>query len=255
MDILYICREGENEELRYSLRSLRFLPHDRVVIVGGIPDWVNHAAVICVPTDQTKFGRHDAWVQKYENARMNLETGLSYLKGQNAVLMNDDFFLTSQVQEVLPMRWEGPGAFRKAFNSVRVVASRYVEGELATLAWCEEQFSRSNSYALHVPFPFQPEAMKHLLDSMPHHQPPLHIRTAYGNMMDLDAQVLEVDPKISGDTEKRGFVRLNGKIISHPSRLDDLPRPYVSTNERSFKAFKVGKLIRQMHPNKSPYEL
>ena len=41
MDAVYYVRPGDrNDELRYSLRSLANLPHDRVWIVGHTPPWV-----------------------------------------------------------------------------------------------------------------------------------------------------------------------------------------------------------------------
>ena len=40
-DIVYLLREGENDELRYSLRSVeRNFPHDRVIFYGGKPDGI-----------------------------------------------------------------------------------------------------------------------------------------------------------------------------------------------------------------------
>ena len=42
LDVVYCVKELiTNEELRYSLRSLRNLPHRKVWIFGGCPKWVN----------------------------------------------------------------------------------------------------------------------------------------------------------------------------------------------------------------------
>lgn len=49
MDILYLCRPGENLELRYSLRSLRNVPHGRVWIFGDCPDWVTNVNLVHQP--------------------------------------------------------------------------------------------------------------------------------------------------------------------------------------------------------------
>ena len=40
MDYVYTCRQGNNEELRYSLRSIEHnMPAGRVWVVGYRPDW------------------------------------------------------------------------------------------------------------------------------------------------------------------------------------------------------------------------
>ena len=40
MNFIYICRIGENEELRYSVRSvLNSFPEAVIWVIGGKPDW------------------------------------------------------------------------------------------------------------------------------------------------------------------------------------------------------------------------
>ena len=62
MDLVYICGPGDNEELRYSIRSaVKNLKFDNLWVVGGKPKWYvgNYLEVI-----QNK--------SKYTNARNNL---------------------------------------------------------------------------------------------------------------------------------------------------------------------------------------
>lgn len=51
MDIMYPLggksKWGDDWELRYSLRSLKFVKHDKVFIVGRKPDWIKNA--LCIP--------------------------------------------------------------------------------------------------------------------------------------------------------------------------------------------------------------
>ena len=40
MDFVYICKEGVNEELKYSIRSVvESFPESNIWVVGGKPDW------------------------------------------------------------------------------------------------------------------------------------------------------------------------------------------------------------------------
>ena len=45
-DVVYCVKDDpDNEELRYSLRSLKNLPHQKVWIYGGGPKWLNEEAM------------------------------------------------------------------------------------------------------------------------------------------------------------------------------------------------------------------
>ena len=55
MHFVYICKDGENEELRYSIRSVLKNTKDAVIwVVGGKPNWYigNYIKVI---QDQNKY--------------------------------------------------------------------------------------------------------------------------------------------------------------------------------------------------------
>lgn len=82
MDFVYICRNGENEELRYSIRSvLHFYPEASIHIFGGKPRWYagNY-------TEVKDYGN------KFNNItecyRSICNSDLEYF-----VLMNDDFYI------------------------------------------------------------------------------------------------------------------------------------------------------------------
>ena len=91
MDIVYICRDGDNEELRYSIRSaVKNLPHDNLWVVGGKPDWYS-GPYIEVPQDKAY----------YRNARTNIRTIIKSNKISNTfILMNDDFFIMNKVDSL-----------------------------------------------------------------------------------------------------------------------------------------------------------
>lgn len=82
MDFVYICRNGENEELRYSIRSvLHFYPNAQIHIFGGKPKWYS-GNYIEVKDVGNKFNNIDECYKAICNT--NLET---------FILMNDDFYI------------------------------------------------------------------------------------------------------------------------------------------------------------------
>jgi hypothetical protein len=249
MDVLYICREGENEELRYSLRSLVNLPHDRVIIAGGAPDWVDPKTVLLVPTAQEALTRLDGAAAKYRNGRRNLAAGLEVCS-EDIVLMNDDIFVWSPQETVDTLTWGPVQNFLTAFRSTpEQPKSTYVEAEFKTCQWWKK--GPGWSYALHVPFPFKRSLMKKTLQALP---VGLHTRSAYGNMHSVGGQVVESDFKESGAFRRTTTLRMNGVVLRRPIVPRDGETPYVSTNDRSFRSAPIGRKVRERFPVPSPYE-
>lgn len=91
MDYVYVCRSGENEELRYSLRSLeKNLPDVNVWLIGDAPSWYTGNIV-----------RTKSVGQKYGVVRNSLKV-LSETAdiSEDFILMNDDFFVMQPLEEV-----------------------------------------------------------------------------------------------------------------------------------------------------------
>ena len=91
MQYVYVCRPGENEELRYSIRSVEAnLPSGEIWVVGGKPSWYSGNYI---PVDQVAGKQNDAI--------KNLFTIVESDKIQeNFVLMNDDFFVVKPVSKI-----------------------------------------------------------------------------------------------------------------------------------------------------------
>ena len=90
MDLVYICRSGDNEELRYSIRSMvANVPHDNLWVVGGKPSWY--------------IGKHIPVKQsddKYDNARNNLKAIVESSEiSDRFILVNDDFYVTKPIKK------------------------------------------------------------------------------------------------------------------------------------------------------------
>lgn len=261
MDVVYLVRHGEqNEELRYSLRSLSNLPHGQVWIFGGAPSWVNRARVNVVQVPEDDYSYRDAWLVKYRNARRNLTSACS-VRGvaEHFTLMNDDFYVTEAIPSVPVLNYGPKGVFDSYYLDRTKVPSRYVIGEWDTLGWLEEVGVESPlCYSLHVPMPIVKSSMGEILAMLPEtlepNGNPVHLRTAYGNLMDLGGEIIR-DVKVERGSV-RGVRRLNGvRITSHTPQV--CPTPFASSSDRAFvnNDFPIGRWIRAMFPDPGPYEI
>lgn len=233
LDVVYICRDGENEELRYSIRSVvKNLPHARLWVVGGKPDWYT--------------GRHIKVKQlknKFENARANMTAiAKSGQISEDFILMNDDFFVISPVDEV---KYYFSGTLKSKIDyfisahpssqytallqrSMKVLINRGVEEPL--------------DYALHVPVIMN---RKKLLEVLP-----LGIswRLSYCNIYSVGGEQIEVP---AGTTKDVKIYIKDGQ----PTDISQNPLSsfYISTDDSSFLV--IRDYLQQMFPQKSKHEI
>lgn len=207
MDYVYICRTGENEELRYSLRSLaKNAPAGRVWLVGGKPEWYV-GDFIPVP----------ATASKYSNARNNLQATIDSKEiSDNFVLMNDDFFFMDRVEKI------------EMFHGGRLVDKirRYREispsnGYNTMLVSTHRGLVRAGireplDYELHVPMPMDKSGLSKSLKT--------HTlwRSSYGNLNNSGGEQM-VDVKIYAPP-RPGY------------SLGQTDSPYISSDDSSFKS-------------------
>lgn len=200
VDVVYIVRRGDNnEELRYSLRSLVNIPHDRVIIAGYTPSWVTN--VLSIETEQ--LGR------KTPNALGNLKAALAY-KGlsDEFILMNDDFYILEPLESI-PVLHRGPLDDVIEYYRREHPNGSYCKGMTDTREF-QYQLGLTNllSYELHVPFVFNKRMLSYILELAGRMRPDiyrLHYRTLYGNLYCIGGQQID-DVKIY-DRYVRGDIR------------------------------------------------
>lgn len=187
MDVVYLCRPGENEELRYSLRSLVNMPHDQVWIFGGMPDWVRGVRWYQLPQ----------WGAKYETTFRNLAEAVEHPEVSDPfILMNDDFYIMRKGGTPPAMN---RGTIRDvlAEHTSRGIDSTYTRGMIETLDRLEANgYPEPLSFELHVPLVIQKQHMRTALELLAGlHRP--HPRTAYAAIAGLRGRHIR-DVKVYG---------------------------------------------------------
>jgi hypothetical protein len=234
VDVVYLCRAGENEELRYSLRSLANLPHERVWIFGGKPEWVT--GVELVPTDQRGA--------KYKVTTRAMRAACEHPDVSDPfILFNDDFYVARPVSEV-PVLHRGLVAdvladYRRRWHGL----SAYSRGMMQTAELLESLgFAAPLSYELHLPLPVHKRAMIEALDvGAAAGIAVLHKRTLYGNLARLGGERL-TDVKITTPRD--------GRIVArHVARAGSA---WLSSGDTTFRELEP--FLRHRFPAPSPHE-
>lgn len=229
MDYVYIVKDGPNEELKYSIRSVvANMPEGRIWLVGGKPDWYtgNH-----IPVPQNG--------PKYENAWSNLVAICESRKiSDDFVLMNDDFFVIKKLDTV-PTFSGGFFVEKLALYEAIAPRSTYTKRIAKTVQKLQRiGFTMAVDYELHVPMIMNKGKLIPILKSYPD----CLWRSMYGNVYKIKG-VHITDVKVySSDAMKI-------KSYDYTSNI----YPYVSSDDDSFATL-YKTVLKEMFPKKSPYE-
>ena len=217
-DVVYFVKHSEeNDELKYSLRSLKNLNHGRVFIAGYKPSWVSEA-IEHIPVKQSG--------KKYENVRNNWLAALNDPRlSEDFIIMNDDFFIMQPTKQIPVLRrMENIEHYIELYTKLNP-ASHYV----ATMKKARDVLNswgitEISSYELHVPMLINKKKMQEIFEKAPNGG---HLRTLYGNYYNLqgerihDVKVIRDDQDISNDQQ------------------------FLSTIDESFQSGLIGKYLRR----------
>jgi hypothetical protein len=229
VDVVYLVRRGDrNDELRYSLRSLVNLPHDKVWIVGHKPRWIADG-VGFIPGN-----RHASKaLNVYENVRLACEHADV---SDRFVVMNDDIYALTPNPDLGP--WIRCTLDHHADVLLAGRRDPWARSVQNTRTWLHGQgIADPDSYEFHYPVELDKAGM---LDAMRQvgafgHPYPPQWRTLYGNLCVGTKRLVE-DCKVN--------------------RADDLERatamPVMSTTDGSFHL--VRDFLAAQFPDPSPYE-
>ena len=228
MDLVYICKDGYNEELRYSIRSaVKNLPHDKIWVVGGKPNWYTGNYI---EVSQSR--------SKYTNAKNNLKAICNSEDiSESFILMNDDFYIINKVESV-PYMYSGTlddkiKQREDLFNgNTYTILLKQTLGSL--------QIKKKNvilDYELHVPMVMEKNKLSKVLRMSG------LWRSVYGNMFDVGGVKIK-DVKVYEETSK---------FYKNSYNINSLVYDYLSSNDHSFKMIKEF-ILEKTFPDKSKHE-
>jgi hypothetical protein len=228
MNFVYLCRHGDNEELRYSIRSVvKNTENAKIWLVGGKPSWYTGNFI---KSDQSK--------DKYENVINSLNTivGCNEIP-DNFILMNDDFYIIKPIDEI--KTYHG-GEFKKKVEIFAENAkSSYYTSLLKNTKKQLQDAGIENplDYAIHVPIKLNKQKLSTVI------KPKLSIRTMYGNLFNIGGTEID-DVKFHREATR--------KWAKNPS-LSSIDFEYLSTSDESF-AEVYETILKDMFSDPSPYE-
>jgi hypothetical protein len=228
MDLVYICRVGENEELRYSIRSaVKNLPHDKIWVVGGKPDWYT-GNFINVPNNT---------LNKFENILecMRIITNIEEIS-DDFILMNDDFFFIKAIDK-MPV-YHGGFLKDKIDRYVELRAGKYASLLVKTYKDLIRQGIKNPlDYDIHVPMPMNKQKLKESLTKA------YFPRSGYGNIHNIGGTLIK--------DVKAYFVRSPLYSNTYDYKQNDIS--FVSTEDSSFD-YVYKAILKEMFLSSSPYE-
>jgi len=220
-DVVYPVRPGEsNEELRYSLRSLRNVPHRKVWITGFVPSWVRNVGKLPV---QYRHGN------KIRNVRANFKAACAAAGvAETFYVFNDDMFVMHEVDRI-PAFHLGP---LEAYIG-RIKKGLYQESLRNALVYLRAKGHKEPlAYNAHTPILVNKRDFGATL-----------------RLMDTDVPMRTSVMSMYGNLHKIGGQRSGN--AKNPAVTDRL---IFSTNDRSFREDDAGAFIRARLPEPSFYE-
>ena len=182
MDVVFVCRGGENEELRYALRSLKNVPHDNVYLFGSAPDWYTGNLIESEQTGNKYFNVHYA-MQKIPFSPVS----------DDFILWNDDFFCMKPT--TMQYHHRGPVDDVIDWYVKRYHTSAYIRGMQKTRRWLADlKIENPLSYELHIPMVFNKDKFAQALKLAEGHVS-IQMRSFYGNMFGVGGEYMD-DVKI-----------------------------------------------------------
>ena len=223
-DIVYFVKDSEeNEELRYSLRTLNNFPHRKVWFYGGCPDGLKPDHHVYVEQNEEN---------KWQNVNKMLRLACKNKKiTKNFWVFNDDFFVMKPIDK--PTNYYN-GDLYKRIVTLEDKFGRTTPYSQLLRDVCKELESlgvTTKNYTLHVPMLINRDKALELfkISNFPGY------RSLYANYFNIGG-------------EQMSDVKITSKEKVYKDGI------YLSTDDKSFDG-KVGEQIREIFHNKCKYEL
>lgn len=240
MDVVYLLGSGspwDNNEIRYSLRSLKHLPHDKVFVVGERPEWLANIIHLDVKDNFAYLngGKFRNVIQKIRAACLDERVSESF------VLMNDDFFFLTDVTEIKPY---ANGTLESMIEQYPDKQSQYYNALVRTKQFLQKQgIEQPINYAVHYPIVYEKKKFLQMTDDIDWLEKGYSWRTIYGNLFDI-GRADRKDPKISSRLDFSDALFYGHKLLGD----------FLSISDNVALLPEFQKWIDERFPNKSLYE-
>lgn len=237
MHVVYYVRPGDNEELRFSLRSVEAnVPDPEVTIIGDHPDWLDLSEAEFIQGNGLDPSTPEG---KYGNALVNMTKAIYAFPG-DFVVFNDDFIVLQSITEDLPLYSRHSLTNHHAQTPNTNLEYRYRKHMLASAnVFLRKYMPDPLSYETHLPMPINGDRLKRTIEDYWEwwgREEPLMWRSVYGNMETLS-----------------GAHSVNRRdVIAHTPSMVDADADFISTSDRSFNG--VMDLIQYRFPEPSRWE-
>jgi hypothetical protein len=229
MDFVYICKDGSNEELRYSIRSVvESFPDSKIWVVGGKPTWYTGNYIEVTQN-----------LSKYRNAIENLKALCNSEEISNKfVLMNDDFYIVKNIDSVKD--YHGGPLLEKINLYQKLNSNSNYTRKLAATYKKIKSLGIENplDYELHVPMVMEKEKLKQTLQN--NYQ--FLWRSIYGNVFNVGGEQME-DVKVYA----------KGPLVLKSYNLKKDEHIYLSSADSSFDMI-LNSILRKQFTEKTKYE-
>lgn len=214
MDVIYVYKYQNSQELEWSIKSLKNIEYGRVIVIGDKPDV--EAEHFKPPVNRF------AMLSPVHDVINKLKFACTLDITDDFILMNDDFFITKPTD--IPIAHRGTLEDHIKWRNLK---DNYTGQLKKTKAYLQSKgIKYPLSYELHIPMVFNKQKLADLIDDLlPDimYASPVLPRSVYGNIYNIGGEQME-DVK---------------------TRADHTGLAFVSTNERSF-AGHVGDIVRSL---------
>lgn len=223
MDIVYFVKNSkENEELRYSLRSLVNLEHDKVWFFGGAPDGLKPDRSVRIIQNQDN---------KYDNVHNMYSSVLNSEVSEDFIMFNDDFFVMDKVAEVLPVHRGSLYEYIVKVEDNNGGLTAYTRRLRRTAKALEAAGLSTRCYELHIPMVYNKDKLRAALKEFPGLN---GVRSIYGNMYYKGNRIPDC------------------KVFKYDQPLPE--GPFLSTSDSTWKYY-IGDTIKKKFDTPSRFEL
>ena len=192
MDSVYVNKDGENPELRYSLRSQVNVPCDLVWVIGGAPVWLN--------TERVHYQSRPQEGSAYMSTRAHIKAACQTKDVSDPfTLWNDDFYAMRPTTLGVPMHRGPLSDLTERFAKIKTPWAKGLHEAAAILKAQGDE--NPVSYDTHHPLIVHKKEMLVALRLVEKAKvDAIHLRTIYGNLAALDGVQVE-DSKLLRRTD------------------------------------------------------